>query len=378
MKRRFWIFSIILQSLALYLFVTGFFPPRVSVSPEEKNSDFQCDGEIGEQLDETLDEVSGGKVDEALIEKFILVVIDGWREDFLFGRDSMEFVLKSLKSKNAFGVGCKVQHPTVTMPRLKAILGGIVPSYLDVALNLASSEFLEDNWLQKAAKSKKKINFFGDDTWMKMFPSEVFGKSDGTVSFFVTDYTEVDNNVTRHLESEIREEIDSWDIMVLHYLGLDHVGHSLGARSPLIDVKLKEMDRIVEEIYSNMTESNKTFLILVLGDHGMALEGGHGGSTYLETHVPVVGFPKLKKVFEVSSKKTIIEQVDLAPTISFFLGIEVPLNNLGVDFLSEILEEDENRKLLIYSLMKNGNQLKNIIKKSIKKLDPELVRQFFK
>ncbi len=32
--------------------------------------------------------------------------------------------------------------------------------------------------------------FYGDDTWIRLFP-EHFLRSEGTTSFFVTDYTEV-------------------------------------------------------------------------------------------------------------------------------------------------------------------------------------------
>ena len=104
----------------------------------------------------------------------------------------------------------------------------------------------------------------------------------------------------------------------------------------------------------------------------MASEGGHGGSTYLETHVPVVGLSNFDN-FSISSKDTVIEQVDLASTISSFLGLDIPSNSLGINFLSDILEEKGNEEFLVFSLMKNGNQLKNIIKKSVNKLDPELI-----
>jgi len=42
------------------------------------------------------------------------------------------------------------------------------------------------------------------------------------------DFVEVDNNVTRHVAPEL--EKDDWDALVLHYLGLDHVGHKAGPR----------------------------------------------------------------------------------------------------------------------------------------------------
>lgn len=42
------------------------------------------------------------------------------------------------------------------------------------------------------------------------------------------DFTEVDNNVTRHITDELGNE--DWNTMVLHYLGLDHIGHKGGPR----------------------------------------------------------------------------------------------------------------------------------------------------
>ena len=177
------------------------------------------------------------------------MVIDGWRSDFLFSRpEQMPFL-----SSHGASFDAHSQHPTVTMPRLKAFLSGIIPSYLDVALNLASSEFTEDNWLKRAVKEGKKVVFYGDDTWLKMFPENIFeARSEGVVSFFVTDYTEVDDNVTRHLKSEFGSKRDAWDILIIHYLGLDHVGHSIGAKSNLINVKLNEMDSIAGDIYKKL------------------------------------------------------------------------------------------------------------------------------
>jgi ethanolaminephosphotransferase len=38
----------------------------------------------------------------------------------------------------------------------------------------------------------------------------------------------VDNNVTRHISEELKS--NDWNTMVLHYLGLDHIGHKGGPR----------------------------------------------------------------------------------------------------------------------------------------------------
>lgn len=119
---------------------------------------------------------------------------------------------------------------------------------------------------------------YGDDTWIKLFPG-VFSRTDGTSSFYVSDFTEVDNNVTRHLGKELGT--GDWDVLILHYLGLDHIGHLGGPRryvtcfrdfdgSVFMKPKQVEMDGILERIYNSLTtnEGERT-LMVVCGDHGM-------------------------------------------------------------------------------------------------------------
>lgn len=80
--------------------------------------------------------------------------------------------------------------PTVTMPRIKAITTGSIPSFLDVILNIdegdeSSSLASQDTWLaQMKAKHTGKLLMYGDDTWLKLFPG-FFDRADGTSSFFV-------------------------------------------------------------------------------------------------------------------------------------------------------------------------------------------------
>lgn len=58
--------------------------------------------------------------------------------------------------------------------------------------------------------------------------------------------------MTRHLTSELSST--DWDVLILHYLGLDHIGHLTGPNSPLVEPKLDEMDGIVKKIYDSVTK----------------------------------------------------------------------------------------------------------------------------
>jgi len=59
-----------------------------------------------------------------------------------------------------------------------------------VILNFDTTVMRDDNILSQLRSSGKRIIFYGDDTWIKMFPT-MFDRFDGTTSFFVTDYTQV-------------------------------------------------------------------------------------------------------------------------------------------------------------------------------------------
>ena len=36
----------------------------------------------------------------------------------------------------------------------------------------------------------------------------------------------MDNNVTRHVPEELQQ--NDWNTMIMHFLGLDHIGHKAG------------------------------------------------------------------------------------------------------------------------------------------------------
>lgn len=159
------------------------------------------------------------------------------------------------------------------------------------------------------------------------------------------DFTEVDNNVTRHVPAELRQA--DWNGMIMHYLGLDHIGHKTGPEGPNMLPKQKEMDGIVKVIYEALEREphhSKTLFILA-GDHGMNAGGNHGGSGPGETE-PALLFaspqfarprqntsydcptlPKQGTDYHFYNK---VEQSDLVPTLSVLLGLPIPRNNLGV------------------------------------------------
>lgn len=61
---------------------------------------------------------------------------------------------------------------------------------------------------------------------------------------------QVDRNVSRHISKSLAA--DDWEVLILHYLGLDHIGHLEGPMSHLIGPKLLEMDHVVKNIHEGL------------------------------------------------------------------------------------------------------------------------------
>ncbi|KAJ8099970.1 alkaline-phosphatase-like protein [Lipomyces tetrasporus] len=317
----------------------------------------------------------------AVSEKVIFMLVDALRSDFVFSNESsMTFTQSLISSGNAIPFTARAAPPTVTLPRIKGVTTGSVSNFLDAVLNIAESDSSsslvgQDSWLLefKRRPVPGKLVMFGDDTWLKLFPG-VFDRYDGTSSFFVSDFTEVDNNVTRHLEAELKTS--DWDVMILHYLGVDHIGHKGGPHSPFMPDKQKEMDRIVEMLYGyaekQATEGESTLLVLC-GDHGMNEIGNHGGSSAGEVAAALLfasplfsmhgaGLPAALKRTDNYEYYNVIEQVDIVPSISGLVGNPFPMNSIGI-FIPELLRF-WSRSDQIKLLRQNAEQMYRILKEA--------------
>ncbi|XP_050371365.1 GPI ethanolamine phosphate transferase 2 isoform X2 [Argentina anserina] len=264
--------------------------------------------------------------------------------------EAMPYTQSLLSNGMAIGYHAKAAPPTVTMPRLKAMVSGAIGGFLDVALNFNTQAMVDDNLLGQFLKIGWKMVMLGDETWLKLFPG-LFMRHDGVTSFFVKDTVQVDQNVSRHLDHELSR--DDWDFLILHYLGLDHVGHTGGRNSALMAPKLTEMDEVVKMIHMtnivNQKNNQGQTLLVVVSDHGMTESGNHGGSSYEETDSLALFIGLQNDVSDfLSSNHNNVNQVDIAPTLAHLLGVPIPKNNVGV-LIPEIfgyLSGDQHLKAL--------------------------------
>ena len=287
-------------------------------------------------------------------ERVVLLLVDALRADFIWQNESrFAFVNARIAEGDALPFTTRAHSPTVTLPRIKSMITGSIPGFLDVKANLDSPALKEDNVISRAVDAGRRVIMFGDETWLKLFPSS-FVRSDGTTSFFVLDTKVVDDNVTRHVMPEL--DNNDWDVMILHYLGLDHAGHLGGTDTEIMRAKQLEMDSIVEQVHTKVRaqeagepEARRTIIVLC-SDHGMNSAGNHGGATEPETDAVAVFFgPQVAEPPQTAPGAAldahlrhplysprpkagpfpVFWQVDMAATLALLLGVEVPAGNIG-------------------------------------------------
>lgn len=316
----------IVFSACLFLFTGGFLLRRNTLSQKS-----QCSQEGGSQN-------CHAPSRPPLFKKAVVLIIDALKHEFADydennSKDEHYLnklpVLRDLEKK---GYGRLYEFladpPTTTMQRLKGLTTGSLPTFIDASSNFGSYAIEEDNIIdQMITGGGKRVVFAGDDTWEGLYPRR-FARSFPFPSFDVWDLDTVDRGVTKHLFAELNATSE-WDVIIGHYLGVDHAGHKFGPRHPEMTRKLTEMDGVIRRVSEALPEDAVLF---VMGDHGMTMSGDHGGdsrdelSAALFVHAKQYDFSSDKIRNE---KKRSVEQVDFVPTFSLLMGIPIPFSNLG-------------------------------------------------
>lgn len=334
--------------LGLYLFTSGFLLTRLVL---DNKSECQ-EPPIGlDQGADVLGSYEKGCWHPKKFDKAVIILVDALRYDFTVpfrGRSendkprhfhnalSLFYETSFRDSQNALLLPFIADPPTATLQRLKGLTTGTLPTFIDVGSNFAGTAIDEDNLIAQLRNASKTIVHLGDDTWHALFPGHF--EPDLTKpydSFNVWDLHTVDNGVTEHLFPLLHStNASKWDIIIGHYLGVDHAGHRYGPDHPAMAAKLQQMDETFRRVMELIDDDT---LLIVMGDHGMDAKGDHGGESEDEIEAAIWMYSKKpffgRHPFEVrppaDAKERPIAQIDLVPTLALLLGLPIPFNNLG-------------------------------------------------
>ncbi|XP_061656325.1 GPI ethanolamine phosphate transferase 3 isoform X1 [Phyllopteryx taeniolatus] len=219
----------------------------------------------------------------------------------------------------------RADPPTTTMQRIKGFTTGSLPTFVDISNNFASNAISEDNLIHQFGQVGKRVVFMGDDTWESLFPNK-FYRSLPFPSFNLKDLHTVDNGILQNLYTTMVG--DEWDVLVAHFLGVDHCGHTFGPDHPAMADKLIQMDGVIRSVIERV--QNDTLLV-VMGDHGMTDTGDHGGESQKETDAALFLYSSAPFFPTPPSQNEprVVPQTDLVPTLALLLGVPIPYSSVG-------------------------------------------------
>ncbi|KAF2640899.1 hypothetical protein P280DRAFT_427268 [Massarina eburnea CBS 473.64] len=344
----FFTWILVLHALGIYLFTSGFLLTRLVLDHTSECSVPPIDSARSYEYGSA----ETGCWHPKSFEKAIVILVDALRYDFTVPFPAATANETTHHFHNAFPVlyETAVNHPdnafllpfiadapTATLQRLKGLTTGTLPTFLDAGSSFSGTAIDEDNLISQLHNASKRVVQLGDDTWQALFPGHFEPNLTRPYdSFNVWDLHTVDNGVTDHVFPLMHpSNTSTWDVLIGHYLGVDHAGHRYGPDHPAMNAKLNQMDGIIRKMIDQLDDDT---LLVVMGDHGMDTKGDHGGESDDEIQAALWMYSKQKK-FGRSSPDYItppataherpVAQIDLVPTLSLLLGMPIPFNNLG-------------------------------------------------
>ncbi|XP_047126028.1 GPI ethanolamine phosphate transferase 1 isoform X1 [Hydra vulgaris] len=162
-------------------------------------------------------------------------------------------------------------------------------------------------------------------------------------------------------------------VFFVHLLGIDTNGHAKKPDSieylqnvALVDEGIKNITEMINDFYGN--DQKSTFI--VTSDHGMTPWGAHGAGSKSETETPFIawgtGILKCEYQENVNKDPQTVEwglqnykrhdlmQVDIASLMSYLIGVNFPINSVGV-IPDEILDISMHQKAL--AMLDNVKQI---------------------
>jgi len=133
----------------------------------------------------------------------------------------------------------------------------------------------------------------------------------------------------------------------VHFLAPDCAGHATASSdSTRYVASISEIDRLVGRLYPLLHAKYPAARLIIIADHGMNIDGNHGGSDPLSLLVPLYMLAPGQDGSEVTRPVT---SLSLAPTIGAMLGLHVPPLSSGT-LLREVIPAEKYASYLQKSI----------------------------
>jgi predicted AlkP superfamily pyrophosphatase or phosphodiesterase len=263
--------------------------------------------------------VNAGK---PLAKRVIVVVIDGCRLD-RFHQAEKPYLEKMMAGGTVYD-SVETTYPARTVVCFSSMFTGASPRKHGITSNLVLKFGLKvESIFDVLRRHGKKgrlvgiahlIDAFGDD---------------------VASVTSVAHNdkIDQNLIAAARRELEEHDpeLLILQLLAVDQNGHVRGTYYPEYVERIEITDRLIEDFMSWCEENgylDEDTAVILMADHGQGRGiGAHGHLSEGERYVPFAMWGSgITSTQNIESPASIM---DVAPTISYLLGVEPPSGSTG-------------------------------------------------
>ena len=254
--------------------------------------------------------------------RFIAIVIDGCRADRLLEADTP--FLDRLRREGADYTGMQTVYPARTVTGFSSMLTGAPPKVHGMRSNFVPNlgvkcESVFDS-LESAGMKGKLVGI--------AHLVDAFGERDVETVTAVTHNDEIDEALSARARLVLEQ--DDPELLVLQLLSVDQTGHARGSYNSEYLAKIEESDRIIEEFlgWCGGMGYLEDATVLITADHGQGLGiGGHGHMSPTEIQVPCIMWGAgLEEFGRFDQPRSIM---DVAPTVTHFLGLPPPSQSVG-------------------------------------------------
>ena len=295
----------------------------------------------------------GEAIGQPVSKRVIIVLVDSLRYD----TSLKEQIMPELNHLRARGASARMQSmpPSYSEPGYTTLLTGAWPELNDgPTFNLeydAIPTWTQDNLFSAAHRAGLKTAIAGYYWFEKLVPQQ-----DVDLHFYTS-------GEDRLADEQVLSAALPWlktgnaSLVLIHLDQVDYAGHHEGGpNSPAWDEAAARVDSMIGLMAGELDFSQDT--LVVVSDHGQIDAGGHGGT---ETEVLTEPFV-MAGAGVIPGEYRNIQMVDLAPTISALLGLNLPASTQGevltfmlslpgsvTSALPQIVEEQQTRLLKSYA-----------------------------
>jgi hypothetical protein len=261
----------------------------------------------------------------SISQRVVIILVDALRTDTAFNSEIMP-TINQLKEQGAWGI-MHSQPPSYSEPGWTTLLTGAWPDISDgPPINLDYElihTFTQDDIISSAHRQGYETAVSGYYWFEKLIPQ-------GSVDHYY--YTQGEDDLA---DQQVVEAAIPWlgnleiNLILIHLDQVDFAGHHEGG--PIggnWNKAARRADSLISRIVNQMDLEKS--ILLIISDHGQVNSGGHGGPETVNLLEPYIfvgqgiipgNFPD-------------IQMVDIAPTISIILGLNIPAANQGQPLLN--------------------------------------------